>query len=217
MHHLDRKTVPTPSCLADGSSRRYPSLTSAEKEEIRTRLLELQKYRCAYCERRTGHERDDGHIEHFRKQADHPELDMAWANLFWSCSDEKTCGKYKDKCIKHGGPLARFAVDELIDPGEEDPTRFLLFVTDGTVRPKDGIDPACQRRAETTIRVLHLSGSAYLRKLREDAIRPYLGAIESLASHGRAIVKDYLRSQMAYVEGVPFATAIRQYMEGFLS
>ena len=69
MHALNRNTVPIPACLAvPPAERGYANLHGAEKQEIRARLLDLQKHRCAYCERRTGQERDDGHIEHFRSQ-----------------------------------------------------------------------------------------------------------------------------------------------------
>src|SRR5437870_1903328 len=99
MHALNRDTVPIPACLAaPPAGRSYADLHGHEKEEIRAHLLDIQKHRCAYCERRTGHERDDGHIEHFRKQVGHIHLVLAWTTMFWSCNDEKTCGKHKDKC-----------------------------------------------------------------------------------------------------------------------
>src|SRR6516225_8488218 len=143
MHRLDRNTVSIPSCLASPPAGRcYDDLHGNEKEEIRSRLLDLQKHRCAYCERRTGEERDDGHIEHFRNQAGRPELSLAWTNIFWSCNDEKTCGKHKDKCNRMSGPRVVFDPNDLIDPCGDDPTDFLFFVVDGTVRARDGIDAA---------------------------------------------------------------------------
>jgi uncharacterized protein (TIGR02646 family) len=85
MHALDRNAVPIPACLvAPPAGWDYSDLRGNEREEIRTRLLELQTHRCAYCERRTGDERDDGHIEHFRNQVEHIRLRLSWANMFSS-------------------------------------------------------------------------------------------------------------------------------------
>jgi uncharacterized protein (TIGR02646 family) len=218
MHALDRNTVPIPPCLAaPPAGQTYADLHGDEKEEIRTRLLDLQKHRCAYCERRTGDERDDGHIEHFRNQEQHDHLRLAWANMFWSCNDEKTCGKYKDKCNRQSGRFVAFDPNELIDPGQDDPNNFLLFVVDGTVRPRDGLDQVNERRAKETLRVFQLADSAYLRKSREDAVKPYVGAIDSLLSAGAELVTRYVKSEVAKIDSAPFATSIRQYLEGILA
>ena len=157
MHALDRNAVSIPPCLAAPAGRSYDDLHGDEKEEIRTRLLDLQKHRCPYCERRTGEERDDGHIEHFRNQAGCPELSLAWPNIFWSCNDEKTCGKHKDKCNRMSGPRVVFDPNDLIDPCGDDPNDFLLFVVDGTVRPREGLGAVNQRRAQETLRVFQLA------------------------------------------------------------
>ena len=217
MHLLDRNTVPIPPCLvAPPAGLGYHDLNGTQKAEIRGRLLDLQKQRCAYCERRTGEERDEGHIEHFRSQAAHPELAVAWSNMYWSCNDEKTCGKHKDKCDRPTGPKAAFDPAEIINPSSDDPQDFLLFVVDGTIRPRDGLDVAAERRAQETLRVFHLADSAYLRKSREDAVRPYVGAVDSLLAAGPEVVVRYLQSEVARIESAPFATVIRQYLEGIL-
>ena len=179
--------------------------------------MRLQRNRCAYCERRTGDGRNDGHIEHFRKQAEHEDLTVSWDNLYWSCSDEKTCGKHKDKCTKESGRLAKFEPDELIDPGLDYPERFLLFVVDGTVVIRPELDDKSTRRAEETLRVFQLAESAYLKSLRADSIGPYYRAVESLMSFGPDLIARYAQSQMADVERAPFSTAIRQYLEEFLT
>src|ERR1700723_46316 len=217
MHLLDRNTVPIPPCLvAPAEGLAYDHLNRAQKAEIRTNLLALQKQRCAYCERRTGEERDEGHIEHFRSQAAHRDLKVAWSNMFWSCNDEKTCGKHKDKCTRPAGPKATFDPNELIDPSVDDPPHFLLFVVAGTVRPRDGLDVVGQRRALETLRVFQLADSAYLRRSREDAVKPYVSAVDSLLSAGRDAVVRYLQSEGARIDSAPFSAVIRQYLEGIL-
>ncbi len=215
MHHLDRTSIPTPACLsAPLDGRRYRDLTGAEKEQIRTSLLNLQGNRCAYCERRTGEDRNDGHIEHFRNQADHDDLTTTWENMYWSCKDEKTCGKHKDNCTKSTGRLARFNLNDLIDPGIDDPDRFLFFVDDGSVVPRTGIDAAAQRRAEETLRVFQLADSAYLKQLRIDALRPYKSHVTQLMDLGGDFLVQYLERERTNIEQAPFSTAIRHYFEG---
>lgn len=217
MHRLDRSTVPTPQCLvAPANGLGYDDLNGAQKSDIRAILLDLQKHRCAYCERRTGEERDEGHIEHFRSQTSHPNLALAWPNMLWSCNDEKTCGKHKDKCDRAAGPKAVFNPNDLVDPSAEDPATFLLFVVDGTVRARDGLGVVEERRAQETLRVFRLADSAFLRRSRQDAVRPYMGAVDSLLSAGRDVVVRYLQGEVARIDSAPFATVIRQYLEGIL-
>jgi len=217
MRHLDRTSIPVPACLAEqAEGRTYSHLNGTERAEIRTALLNLQGNRCAYCERRTGDALDEGHIEHFRKQAEHHNLTTTWENMYWSCKDEKTCGKHKDKCTKTTGRLARFNEADLIDPGIDHPDQLLQFVDDGTVIPRQGLDPDAQRRAQETLRVFQLADSAYLKKQRADAIRPYHEAVKFLAQHGGQILADYLQTQKTHIEQAPFSTAIRHYFEGIL-
>jgi len=211
MHKLDRSAVLIPSCL-NQSGRRYCDLRGTEKEEIRAVLLEIQGHRCAYCERRTGEDHDDGHIEHFRNQADHAQLDLVWSNLFWSCKDEKTCGKHKDKCTKESGRLKRFDHDDIIDPAAEDPEGLLLFVFDGTVRPKDELNARDRHRAQETLRVFQLSDSAYLRKSRQDAVSPYISAVDAILNISSNHVETYVRSELSKLETAPFSTAIKSFL-----
>jgi uncharacterized protein (TIGR02646 family) len=217
MHKLDRNAVPVPGCLQQNLvGRSFSTLHSPEKTEIRNTLLTIQKQRCAYCERRTGTERDDGHIEHFKDQAHHGHLTLDWTNLFWSCTDEKTCGKHKDKCNRPvgTGSQALFDIGDLIAPDVDDPHDYLLFVVDGTVRPKNGLSAAHERRALETIRVFQLSDSPFLRKSREDAVRPYIGAVDALLAAGKDILLEYIRTEAARIHEAPFFSVIHQYLDG---
>ncbi|MFO0757614.1 MAG: retron system putative HNH endonuclease [Byssovorax sp.] len=226
MHKLDRASVPVPACLASpdvpGPQRKYKDLHSTEKDEIRRALFQMQGgERCAYCERRTsdraGNHPNDGHVEHFRDQANNQHLDRHWPNLFWSCNDEETCGKHKDKCRGVDGPRKKFNIDQLIDPCADDPERFLLFIFDGTVRVRDGISTDDQQRAEETLRVFQLDKSPVLRRLREDAVKPYLKTLEALRMAPPTIFVNYIREQLVATQADPFATAIKHYLESFIS
>jgi uncharacterized protein (TIGR02646 family) len=220
VHKLDRTSVPRPNCLDPATTvgRNYGHLRGPEKEEIREALVRMQQSRCAYCERRLADGRDDGHIEHFRNQANHAQNDLDWDNLFWSCTDEKTCGKHKDKCSRAGGgPLRVFDPAHVIKPCTDDPEEFFLFVVDGTIRPRTGLDAARLQRAEETLRVLQLNDSALLRKSREDAVHPYIGAIDAMLRAAPSIVGRYILDELDRIRGAPFETAVRRFLESMLS
>lgn len=215
MHRIDRDAVPVPACL--NQPRRYTGIHGQEKEEIRRSLLAIQGDRCAYCERRTADGNNDGHIEHFRKQAEHPHLELDWANLFWSCKDENTCGKYKDKCTRQAGELKWFNPDDIINPATEDPEALLVFVWDGTVHPRDGLSEADRHRAEETLRVFHLNGSSLLRKLREDAVKPIRRSVETMMTRDPQLVEAYVDSELNAIAEAPFSTAIMSFLKSLVS
>lgn len=220
MRKLNRQSVAIPTCLAvPPTGQRYDNLQRAEKNEVRSRLLEMQGDRCAYCERRTGQGPDDGHIEHFRNQAKHPHLDREWANMFWSCVDKNTCGKHKDDCniISGTGRKRAFNIDDIIDPSIEDPDEYFLFVYDGTVCVRAGLSAKQSHRAAESIRVFNLAESAYLRTSRQDAVQPYKHAIDSLLPLGPEVVKKYVQAQFSAIDSAPFSTAVKHYLGGLLS
>jgi len=212
MHKIDRETVAIPACLIEPPER-YRDLRKADLEAIRSALLTMQGQRCAYCERRTGDERNDGHIEHFRNQAKHGELECDWTNLFWSCMDEKTCGKYKDKCTKESGPQKKFNREDIINPAQEDPEDFFLFVYDGTVRIADGLSETNKHRAEETLRVFQLDRSPFLRKSREDAVEPYINMIKTIFAISPDHVLPYVQSELGKLDTKPFSTPIKNFLK----
>lgn len=216
MRRVDRTAVSVPECLKAATDQRtYSHLRGAEKTQIREALLAIQGQRCAYCERRTGASAKDGHVEHFRKQADHGDLTMAWANLFWSCNDENTCGKHKDGCNREAGARARFDPARLIDPSADDPDDYLLFVTDGTVRPREGLTDDQRTKACESLRVFNLAESAFLRRAREDAVRPFFNTIAWLQEHAPEKVPVYVASERAKIDAQPFSTAIRHFFRDY--
>lgn len=213
MHFFDRNQVSTPACLINPpDGRTYSNLRGAETEEIRLKLLALQVQRCAYCERRTGHERAHGHIEHFRDQSRHHHLTLDWSNMFWSCNDERTCGKHKDKCCKEEGPQRRFEPDDLINPAIDDPETYLLFVADGTVAPRTGLDDEARLRAIETIRVFNLDESAYLTRCREDALKPYIRRVDEMIELGPERFRQFIESEVQIASEEPFGTAIKHFL-----
>jgi uncharacterized protein (TIGR02646 family) len=219
VHRLERSRLPEPPCLA---SRRqaadYARLTKAEKAEIRTALLALQADRCAYCERRTGDHQDyDGHIEHFRKQANHSDLDLKWDNLYWSCLDERTCGKHKDKCSAATGPRRIFDPADLLDPGCDDPEDYLRFTSDGSVAPRDGMGELATRRATETIRVFQLNEAACLKRSRRDAVHPFFEAVALLLENDPDLLRKYVDRQLRSCSDAHHGTAIKHFLMNVIS
>lgn len=215
MHQLNRNAVAIPSCLTPTHPpRRFSSLRGTEKVEVRDALLAVQQRRCAYCERRTGIAPDDGHVEHFRNQAGHVNLETDWSNLFWSCNDEKTCGKHKDKCDRPAPSLKRsFDPADIIKPCAEDPEHFMIFVSDGTITHRAGLNANELNRYNETLRIFQLADSPFLCKSREDSVKPYIGALDALRTAGPELLRDYVIGELAAVDAAPFATAIRHFLK----
>ncbi len=218
MHKLDRESVNFPECLTDPDYTHYGQLRANHREEIRSCLFEMQGERCAYCERRTGTEKDYGHIEHFRDQSGNDTLTLDWHNLYWSCLDEKTCGKHKDKCnIKNGtGTQREFYHDDILSPCIDDPDVYFQFVSDGTIKILDGLDEQQKYRASETLRVFQLQDSPYLRKSREDAVEPYINAIIELTKVSKDAVKSYAQKTLDESVLKPFFTTIRHSIEQYI-
>lgn len=214
MRKLDRCAVGTPACIAaPPTGLRYGQLKMHEKQQIRSALLQMQGQRCAYCERRTGTERDEGHIEHFRDQAGHEHLDIIWSNMFWSCLDEKSCGKHKDKCDRPDGPQKTFDPAVVLDPCLDDPSDYIYFVDDGNVRHREGLNGQPLARAQETLRVFALDNHAFLRTSRADAVQQYRRTVEYLLDVSPDLIAGYVEQCLAEIDGAPFETAIRHYLE----
>src|SRR5438105_4358499 len=98
MRKLDRGNVPAPVCLANYQvgAHTWNSLTYEDKEQIRQSLEQLQGRRCAYCE--GSLDALGQHIEHFRRKGigHFPQFTFSWSNLYWSCYQDDSCGRFKD-------------------------------------------------------------------------------------------------------------------------
>lgn len=150
MHKLQRGTAP--ACLSTYQHGRdnWKAVSAEDKREIWERLDEMQQRRCAYCE--DALRNDKRHIEHFRQKARDPKVTFLWSNLFGSCNRIDNCGKFKDE-------LPPYDPADLIKPDEEDPERFFLFVSDGSVAVREGLNAADKKRALETIRIFNLNGA----------------------------------------------------------
>lgn len=217
MRKIDRSAVCCPAFLTE--ARDYKNdLRAAQKQVIRDELMKLQGGCCAYCERLIGANNDEGHIEHFRRQCDHPHLSVEWSNLFWSCLDERTCGKAKDKYLDGFQKTSERAGVEakLLHPGEDDPEDYLLFVFDGTVKPREGLSEDQIDRANRTLKAFGLADSAFLKRSREAAARPYVLAIQRLSKFGMEEVVEYAAEMLRGLGREPHTTAIKHYLRSVI-
>ena len=207
MHHLCR-AVAIPGNLTTYKAgpeqwgRNNPS--PVDRKAIWAELSVMQSNRCAYCEAPIAH--PDRHIEHFRKRSTHPTLTFEWTNLFGSCNRNESCGRYKDR--QSHDPA------HLLKPDQDDPDAFLLFVSDGTVKPRTGLSSADEHRAKETLRVFNLdSDGGALRWQRQMAACGYLQTAEEFAElaaeYPPAEWLPLLERELAAVAHLPFVTAIR--------
>jgi uncharacterized protein (TIGR02646 family) len=212
MHKLDRTTVAAPTCLTgyDHRIHNWDNITVVHKQEIRTRLEQIQGPRCAYCE---GHFYNHAHIEHFRRknQLHFPHLSFDWSNLFLSCESQEHCGHYKDR------PSADpYNAADLVKPDEHEPDDFFYFHSSGDVRPRSGLDPVSLNRASETIRVFNLD-CGVLRAARRRAIKEYerreLGILDALIDFDEQARQQFINAEIDATKEDPHCTVIRHYFE----
>lgn len=203
MHKLNRG--PAPGCLKKYKHGRdnWNQVTPDEKLEIWIHLEAMQGQRCAYCE--AGIVENNRHIEHFRQKAGHryPQGTFEWDNLFGSCDRPDNCGKHKDQC-------GNYDHRDLIKPDIEDPEKFFLFVSDGTIGIRPELNPNDIHRASETLRIFNLNArSGSLRHMRKKAVEGYLQFAEKIQQMTKEDIQAYLQKEIADTAHLPFATAIK--------
>ncbi|WP_425252900.1 retron Ec78 anti-phage system effector HNH endonuclease PtuB [Janthinobacterium sp. NFX145] len=207
MHKLQRGAAPV--CLSTYQHGRdnWQAVSAEDKREIWERLYEMQQHRCAYCE--DALRNDKKHIEHFRQKGRDPKVTFLWSNLFGSCNRIDNCGKFKDE-------LPPYDPADLIKPDEEDPERFFLFVSDGSVAVREGLNATDKKPAMETIRIFNLNGA--LRQMRRSVIAGYLDQakeVREMVDSGDFTLaegKAFLKDELAATANQPFATAIKHIL-----
>lgn len=182
--------------------------TDEEVDAIWEKLDAMQGGRCAYCEAEIASPRRK--IEHFRQRDPHryPEGTFEWSNLFGACTRKATCDDHKDKC-------GDYPPEVLIKPDIEDPDRFLVFVTDGSVYARSSLSAQDLRRANETIRILGLNNGA-LQQIRQSQIAGYKQTATYFAEMAEHFLQDQwlplLEEEVQRTAHLPFATAIRHVL-----
>lgn len=208
MHQLVRDPIP-PVGLSRyrHGQRTWTSTcpTQVERQAIWQKLDSMQGQRCAYCECRI--DEHNRHIEHFRQRSRFVQGTFDWANLFGSCTRRASCGKHKDSC-------GTYNHQDLIKPDAEDPEHFLIFSPDGSVSPRQGLQPYETHRAAETIRIFNLDGT--LSQIRRGEVLGYVQTAEQFAEFAQHFPEDewmpMLQQELQNIEHLPFATAIRHVL-----
>lgn len=189
MHHLQRPAEAPPELKRlHRECPHGPWDASVPRQEIKEALQGMQGSLCAYCECKVE---SDGHIEHFRRRADHPELTLDWNNLYYSCSNPNSCGKFKD--LRANRPIP---YNDLIDPCQEDPEEFFDFLSDGKIVPKRDLSPDQSKKALTTIATFNLQSLRYERE-------QHIAAWASLAGS-----PDAIRASLDQMRSSSYSTAL---------
>lgn len=205
MHKLNRGLAP--ACLQNYKHGRdnWSHVTPDENLEIWRHLDAMQGKRCAYCEAEIVD--NNRHIEHFRQRSRYPQGTFKWDNLFGSCNRPDNCGKHKDQC-------GDYDYHDLIKPDIEDPEKFFLFVSDGTIRIRPGLNANDTHRASETLRIFNLNAeNGPLRHMRKRAVIGYLQTAEEIqkmaADFSKEDIQAYLQKEISDTAHLPFATAIK--------
>lgn len=205
-----------PACLSHFQHGRdnWNDVGTEQKAAIWEGLFAMQGHRCAYCE--CNIENCDRHIEHFIQKGRVPAETFNWANLFGSCCISGTCGSLKDR-------VGTYNHAHVIKPDIDDPDDFLLFVSDGTIQPLEGLTAGQEERANTTLRVLGLHHkNGQLRNMRRLEVQGHIQTAEFLAEFAAADPKnefgwrEELRVELSKVADLPFSTAIRHMFRSYV-
>jgi uncharacterized protein (TIGR02646 family) len=207
MQKLNRNGIAAPACLAayQHPRHKWDDVQAPDKNEIRAHLEQMQGRRCGYCE--GSLDTLDQHIEHFRRKKHFPELTFEWANLYWSCDQNDSCGHYKD----HGA--GAYNVNELVEPCIDDPDQFFRFRSDGTISIRPGLSAAAQRKAEETLRVFNLNPKwGRLRNMRKAAVSPYVSFVDKDVEFSVNELREFFSDELSHAATLPFYTAIRHVL-----
>lgn len=176
MHRLQRPSEP--QALTRARKRElsnWGEFPSADRKVVRDALAEMQDGCCAYCEGRL--EGSEGHIDHFRKRADHPERTFDWSNLFVSCDAQVHCARHKDGLRGSERP----DYDLVLDPCRDEPEMYLFFLADGRIVPRHGLTEEERKRADETIRVFALNEPGLVQRRRALA-KEFLSTLKGMGS-----------------------------------
>lgn len=211
MRKLARAIATVPCCLASYTHGRntWRDVSDDDREQLHASLEQMQGRCCAYCE---GSLDDLGqHIEHFRSRSRFVTLTFTWSNLYWSCSQTDSCGQFKDSGAGSYDP------NNLLDPCVYDPSMFLRFHSDGTVRVRLGLSPRDDHRARETLRVFNLHENfGRLRNMRKQAASAYLSTVDELATWSEAERRSYAQQEILATASQPFSTVVRHMFEDVL-
>ena len=161
MHKFIRSKAPVNFTRVEQKYQRWDRelINSEEHTIIGNALYEQQDHYCAYCEIKIDEMQGGGHIEHLERRSDNPQRTFDWNNMFFSCNNLDSCGKFKDN------QRLKYDVKDIVDPSREDPADFFTFDALGNVSP---LNHSVEHRALETIRIFNLQDSVRLKRKRAE-------------------------------------------------
>lgn len=206
MRHLSRPAAP--ACLTAATYVNWADKAFQANcyPAVRQALESMHEGRCAYCEREVD---KDAHVEHFIQRSRKPQLTFEWSNLFLSCSDLDTCGKYKDHSA------APYQDQDVLKPDVDNPDNYLRFDEHGMIHAQANLSAQERRRALETIRVFHLDAQG-LKWARHSAVTGYAEQAKIFATFEPEALAGWVNTELANTRDLPFSTAIRHVLEKFL-
>ena len=205
MRNLNRPSQ-APASLAkfEHGKNIWGDVTSADKKIIWDSLYKMQGTFCAYCE--CTLQDNKKHIEHFIQKGRVTSKTFSWENLFGSCQYSDRCGVFKDKQKYNDCDLIKADIDE--------PENFFSFLTNGSIRPKDGLSAQNTKKAEETIRVFKLD--VELTQMRFSIIYPFIEIAETLFELLDELSQDewlsLYNSELESLDGTPFYSAVKSVL-----
>ena len=133
----------------------YPSRwedTTGESRVWREYMLEHEQHRLSGYTELFLPDMDRTHIDHFKKRELFEDLVFNWNNLIVDSNDDSFGARYKD-CHIH----SRQDNERLINPVDEDATRFFQYESTGKMVPAAGLTDDERQRAQYTIDMFNLN------------------------------------------------------------
>ena len=175
MHKFTRTPAPVDFQRVEKTYKHWDLefIKSEEHSAIATALYEQQEGYCAYCGIKINEKQTGGHIEHLERRSDNPQRTFDWNNMFFSCNNLDSCGKFKDN------QRLKYDVKDIVDPSREDPADFFTFDALGNVSP---LNHSVEHRALETIRIFNLQDSVRLKRKRAEIAETVKYFLESSPS-----------------------------------
>lgn len=153
MRFLARGDAPNCLSLFKHGKDNWSIISQKKKtDEIWQSINEMQQGFCAYCERKLKSNSKSKHLEHFFPRRSNPKLTFSWPNVFGSCSTPNSCGVFKD----NNPEAKKIDLNSVCKPDIDNPEGYLVFLSDGKVRPKHGLGASEKKKAFNTIQVFNL-------------------------------------------------------------
>ncbi|MCY1433203.1 hypothetical protein D9M71_492250 [compost metagenome] len=103
----------------------------------------------------------------------------------------------------------------LLKPDNDNPDDYFIFISDGTITPREDLNQHNLHRALETLRVFNLDAEhGALREMRREAVRGFLDTATALQemyeeNPDSEELQQYLAEELLATAHLPFATAIR--------